>query len=274
DSEEMTQMIGIARRLTQADFSVASRKRLTQKARLGQPNINSGYRMSRWLKIVAGIVFISLMVVSVPPLRNLAQDILARIGGVTITNAPTGVELRLTSTPDAQARVDATQVNVSRYSVEQANEQSQFQVLSLPSIPADYQLSWRNADYDVTAGIHSSDTNYSYMTTCEGGTSCLKFFWIFQTQYDAGVAPLEFQINVGEADVFDIAVRGADGIAIGGALHGFRQAPITDARPAGVGEIVPEAYNRILWVEGDTQFMMMSNSLSVDELIALAESLQ
>lgn len=252
-SVETMQMLGIARRLANADFSGESSRRSGYKA----PIVGSRGSASYLLKIAAGMVLVCLVVLSVPPLRNLAQDIIARIGGVTITNAPV-------ATPDVGAEV-TTIASPNRYSVDQASEAGQLQVLSLANVPAGYQLSWRDASYDPSAGIHSASTNYSYNTTCDDGTTCLKFFWIVQTQYDVGSDPLQVEFHVGDAGVYDVTVRGEAGIAVDGALQSYRQ---------GEHNMIAEPVNRILWIVGDTHFMIFSNDLSVEELIALAETLE
>lgn len=97
DADDHT-LLGLARDLLAADFSAETRLDLL-RPRLARPTLKGlimspRYRYVRWFVTTAALfTLIVAIILTVPPLRAIAQDILRQIGIIKVTDAPTDYEV-------------------------------------------------------------------------------------------------------------------------------------------------------------------------------------
>lgn len=104
-SSEFGDLLDVAHKLSNADFSRESHIRQSLYSRL-QPS-QSAHPTNSWQRklLVASLSTIMLLsvIVTVPPIRALAQEIIKRLQTITLTNQPSLFEPYLTATPTPDA---------------------------------------------------------------------------------------------------------------------------------------------------------------------------
>lgn len=256
-------MIDVAQRLAETDLSVESgrigeiRQALVERAanpEAARENLPKANQTRRVLALGAAALVIGITAVfAVPSLRTLAQDMLIRIGVITISNAPTGMDIYLTeptpnpaSTPNLS--VEPQVFEMRRLSVEEANALTGFTIAVPADTPAGYRVSSRevwqkNGLNSVTTIYHNAQLNDSLS--------------ISQTIYDISNPSQEREFPAGEASIVEIDVRGVQGAWVEG---------VTTWPPG-------TTLNMLFWQEGEFTFMMQSAKLPLDEMLRIAESL-
>lgn len=215
-------------------------------------------RIIRLGRIVAAsaavFVLMTLLILTIPPLRALAQDILRQIGVITISNAPTAYDVYSTQPtipPDSTPIPGVTPqiYDMQTLSLEAAAAQTGFAVLVPHSLPARYRLTARDVWHQN--GVNSVTTIY-HRPQPDDSLS------ISQTIYDPNEPDQSRQFDVGDAAVTDVTVRGLPGLF---AEH------VTTWPPGAM-------INMLFWQEGEFTFMMQSSLLTLDEILSIADSLQ
>jgi hypothetical protein len=269
------EMLSIANALATANIETLSKGRVSLRNRLLSNEASLAHQPTpRAMKMVtipalALVLLITLFAVS-PTLRSWAQEVLARVGNLIITDAPTDAEQRLprllTATPEFAETALAPPESLSQ---EEASLRAGFTVLLPRDIPKGEDI------YAVPWGIPWKDR----WNICAGPN------WVFVAGvYDRwyGVHILQLKLPdeqikdfpIGDADIVEVAVRGQTGYWIEETATGMTQLGV-------VGSLkVPDpdwqiAYENILtWEEeGIVYLIQADDELSLDALLTIAESL-
>lgn len=262
-ANENQPLFEVAQRLTETDLSVESkrlgeiRQTLIEQAGKLEPageKLPKVVQTRRILGLIAAVLVIAIgAVFTVPSLQTFAQDILIQIGVITISNAPTGMDVYLTEpTPNPSSMpnpsVEPQVFEMRQLSVEEANALIEFTMSAPTYLPAGYRISnrdvWqRNGLNSVTTIYHNAQMNDSLS--------------ISQTIYDTSHPTQGREFPVGEASIIEINVRDVQGAWVEG---------VTTWPPGAT-------LNMLFWQEGEFTFMMQSAKLPLDEMLGIAESL-
>lgn len=220
-------------------------------------------KMNRRAVLVALVLvaLISVAFFTCPPMRTLAQDILARFKSVIVTDAPTGVERARTPTSMGQPTATPMVIPPRILPVEQANQEAGFEILYPTYLPAGYQL--------VARGVHHAEAGVSVGTTyamvgttydptygMEEGTPTLR---LIQIRY----APnLTVEHPVGDTPTIKVTVRGQAGLWVEQAAMGC-----CDEH----GNVLLS--NLLVWQEDDIFIDLRSDDLPLEEMLRIAELL-
>jgi len=212
---------------------------------------------------MALVALISAAFFAYPPTRTWAQDILARFKSTIITNAPKNVEPVQNPTPTPMGQPTSTPIAAPLpiLTIEEANEEAGFEILSPTYIPAGYQLIGRgvyHAEVVVTVGTRYAmvGTTYDPMYGLEDGTPTIRFS---QNRYVSGFTG---EFSVGDAPTTQVEVRGEPGLWVEQAEVGC----CDEDRNVILA-------NLLIWQEGDFFVDLRSDDLPLEEMLRIAESL-
>ncbi|MBL8076707.1 MAG: DUF4367 domain-containing protein [Anaerolineales bacterium] len=287
--------LDVARLLAQQDVSHESRIQKTLRENLithisekgaWDSNEKEKYHMNKPLKLFAytgAIVAILVIIVTLPPVRVLAQDILNKVGPFNVIpqnlpqNPPTPAGFNPTPLPgsvtnQSSAVVDLTQNPGNGYAsneptpvppdpdvriitAEEALEQFNFKALTPTYVPEGFTLINAPNNNIIFIGAEYISSSMAY-TSVDGA----------DLQIDQHTFNQQGQIpfNVGEVDVTQIKVRGKDAVFVKDAIMGVW----VDAN----GKDIPVSY--LMWEEDGFFFMMTASKLNQDEMVKIAESLK
>jgi hypothetical protein len=273
--EQHLEMLSVAHSLAAANAMALSRSHATLRRRLLNSEALAGrQRMPRTLKLATTFALLALVLglalAISPPLRAWAQQVLARVYSLLITDAPTEAEralpMLLTATPQA-----GPSVALSALSPEEASLRAGFTVLVPRSTP-------QAAEEDIYAVPWGADRLDRWeLDLIEDG---VVVFGIYKRWYPVRIverkltADREEEFPVGGARVEQVQVRGHTGYwieeaateIIGGEGSTF----------LGIDDIDWQlAHSNILvWSEDEVVYLMLGDDeLSLDDLLAIAESL-
>lgn len=260
DALESADLLVIARHLTDADFSADSRIRDSLRTQLAnQQRSKSAFHPNQsFLRGLATASAVLVIVVAatltIAPLRALAQQVLAQVGFITLTNAQPEAELWLTATPVTAGSGEAAQ----HLTLDQA-EAVFGAPIDIPSyLPAGYVMTNVTALHDQVSTSYSPDSDPSHPHT----------LWLIQFKQGGSTSPY----GIGNTPIMDVKIGDLPG-------EWVENAPIGN-HPAKNGgmEIMP--INLLTWKDGNKVFWMESFStaddqrLSLDEMLKIAASLQ
>jgi hypothetical protein len=240
-------LLGLARELLSADFSAETRLDLL-RPRPAKPTLKGiimspRYRYVRWFVTTAALfTLIVAIILTVPPLRAIAQDILRQIGRFIFTDAPTSYEL-------SQMPLPATGLVLSDETFWiDSNEQSYdpvpgFAVLEV--LPDGFNLAGHG--WGSTHGLFVELTRY---TRPDDPNAMLTVQKANISNYDG-----EIDYTAGDAQTETVTVRETNGIWI----ERF------NARPDLTVKI-------LVWEEQNTLFWLQSSVLDQAEMLRAAES--
>lgn len=271
-------MLDMAQQLAQADFSAQSRGRERLRARLLNREIitkeelimNQQQRLLRRLALVAAVLVILIVtMLAVPPLRAVAQDILARIGLLTITDDPTDAELFMQGEPPRDYTTPGTPAP-------SATPDASIPVYLPAYVPAGYTFDEVNSVKD--------DREYTKIVPLPNDDlGNIVNYQLNIQQFPKTQAVGAGTFAVGDAaEVTDVTVGGNKGVWIEHSLMGMQAG--RDGQP------IPLYVNYLIW-ETDTVFFMIRNLvmspaepialenqpeplLSLEEMLRVAGSLQ
>lgn len=258
-----SEMLSIANTLATANIEALSKGRASLRNRLLSNEASLAHRPTpRAMKmkmaaipVLTLVLLITLFAVS-PALRSWAQEVIARVGALIITDAPTYAEQELprlqTATPERLRGPE-----LESLSQEEASRRVGFTVLvprNLPKWKPQF-IFHRDADrvtvlgiYDRWYGVHIGQMKFS--------------------------DEREEEFPIGDADVLEVTVRGQTGYWIeeaatsligggGSIFHGTKDL------------VWQQGYNDILtWEEGGIVYLIQADDeLSLGELLTIAESL-
>ena len=209
------------------------------------------------LAALAALVIAVSTVAFVPPVRTWAQSVLAQLGPLIITDAPTWPEVVINTppapTPIGQPTATPFAGPLPIMTIEEASDAAGFQVLSPEYIPAGYRM--------VARGVFAPPAGVFAHTTCatESGEEHIS---INQDRYVPG---FESEFPMGDAPTVDVTVRGQPGLWVEGAKLGIKNNDSGGSELYGV--------NVLIWEEGDDLFFLTSNELALEEMLKIAESL-
>jgi hypothetical protein len=271
-----TEMLSIAQEYATADLEFLSQV----KGALRHGLLSKKYPISRpfsiplrlaTVSIALLILLVSLFALS-PPFRAWAQDIIARVGNLLITNAPTDAEeafpYYLTETP--QSRPVTPEPSLSQ---EQASQLAGFPVLvprNLPSKENDpFAVPW-----GATQGERWHDQSIEQVPN---GMLVYgfydRFYSVFIMQLKLDEDPTQ-DFPVGSAIVREVKVRGRTGYYIENAAteitRGGGSISYPDQNP--IWQLGYE--NLLIWEEEDLLYVIRGDDeLKLDDLLTIAESL-
>lgn len=268
------EMLSIANVLATAKLETLSKGRISLRNRLLSNEAPPAHRpKSRAMKVAPvlalGLALLIIVFAVSPPLRSWAQEVLARVGTLIITDAPTYAEQTLpilqTATPVYSERQE-----LESLSQEEATRRAGFTVLvprALPKKEEDmYKPSWGT----------SWETTWDIFEISNG----VVVRGIYDRWYEVRILQLKLpdeqteEFPIGDADVLEVTVRGQTGYWIeeaattiigggGSIFHGMK-------------DIVWQlGYNNILtWEEDGIVYLMLADDeLPLGELLTIAESL-
>jgi hypothetical protein len=273
--EQHLEMLYVAQSLATVNAGALSRSHATLRRRLLNGEALVGHqRMPRAVKLattfasLALILGLALAVSS--PFRAWAQEVLARVYGLLITDAPTEAEralpMLLTATPQA-----GPSVALNALSREEASLRAGFTVLVPRSTP-------QAAEEDIYAVPWGADRLDRWeLDLIEDGVVVIgtyKRWYPVRILERKLTAEREEDFPVGDARVEQVRVRGHTGYwieeaateIIGGGGSTF----------LGIDDIDWQlAHNNILvWAEDEVVYLILGDDeLSLDDLLAIAESL-
>lgn len=255
------EMLSIANALATANLETLSKSRVSLQNRLLSDEASPAHRPTpRAMKMPATLVLVLALFMTVfavsPPLRSWAQEVLARVGALIVTDAPTYAERTLpilqTATPERPWGPE-----LESLSQEEASRRAGFTVLVPRNLPK-----WKQEF------VFYSDTDW------------VAVLGIYDRWYGVDVIQMkltdeqEEEFPIGDADVLEVKVRGQTGYWIedaatsiigggGSIFHGMKDV------------VWQLGYNNILtWEEDGIVYLMLADDeLSLGELLTIAESL-
>ncbi len=254
---ENNDLLPIARNLADADFSADSRIRESLRTKLlNQQRPNSAFRPSlRRLETVAAVlVLVFAATLTIPPLRALAQEVLAQVGFITLTNAQPEAVLALTATPVSAGSGQAA----PNLTLDQAETMFGAPIYVPSYLPTGYILTNTTALKDQVSTSYSPDSDPSYPHT----------LWLIQFKQGGSTSPYA----VGNTPIMDVKIGDLSG-------EWVENAPIGN-RPTKNGGTETMPINLLTWKDDNKVFWMESFSLTddqrlpLDEMLKIAESLQ
>jgi hypothetical protein len=273
--EQHLEMLSIARSLAAVNVMALSKGHATLRKRLLSNEALPGrQRMRRTTTLATSLALLALILglalaVS-PPFRAWAQEVLARVYNLLITDAPTEAEralpMLLTATPQA-----GPSVALNALSPEEASLRVGFTVLVPRSIP-------EPAEEDIYAVPWGADRLDRWeLDLIENG---VVVFGVYKRWYPVRILQRklpggqEEEFPIGDARVKQVLVRGRTGYwieeaatdIIGGGGSIF----------LGIDDVEWQlAYNNILvWSEGGIVYAILGDDeLTLDDLVTIAESL-
>jgi hypothetical protein len=269
------EMLSIAHTLATANLASLSKGRASLRQRLLAPGtFPTRRRIPGAVKLAATLsllLMVAVLAFSIsPPLRAWAQEVLARIGHLLITDAPTHAERVL---PTIQTGLPDRPKGplLESLSQEEANRRVGFTVLVPRDVPESaweegYRPAW-GAPKEVTWDIF--EMPHGVIVRCD----CFRWHHVHILQYKLmNEQSLEFP--VGDAEVVEVTVRDQAGYWIeeaptgivgggGSTLHGMQDL------------VWGLAYDNILaWEEEGVVYVIMGDDeLSLDDLLMVAEHL-
>ncbi|MCD4753430.1 MAG: zf-HC2 domain-containing protein [Anaerolineaceae bacterium] len=250
-------------RLAASGWQLPQMNSLTMK---GRKKMKGKMKMNRKSVLIA-LALVALVSVGFiayhPPTHALALEILARFESVIITNAPTNVESVQNPTPTSVGQPTSTPMSTPLrvLTIEEANEEAGFEILSPTYLPAGYQLIGRGAHH--AEAVVSVGTTYAMVGTTydptyglEDGTPTIR---LIQNQY---VSEFTGEFSVGDAPSTQVEVRGQTGLWIEQAEVGC----CDEDRNVILA-------NLLIWEEGDFLVDLRSDDLPLEEMLRIAESL-
>lgn len=255
------EMLSIANALATANLETLSKGRVSLRNRLLSNEASPAHRPTpRAMKMAATLVLVLALFITVfavsPPLRSWAQEVLARVGALIITDAPTYAEQELprlqTGTPERLRGPE-----LESLSQEEASRRVGFTVLVPRNLPK-----WK------PQFIFHLDTDRVTVLGVYDGWYGVNIFQMKLTDEQ------EEEFPIGDADVLEVTVRGQTGYWIeeaatsligggGSAFHGMKDI------------VWQQGYNNILtWEEDGIVYLMLADDeLPLGELLTIAESL-
>lgn len=266
------EMLSIANTLATAKVEVLSKGRASLRNRLLSNNISQPMPRVTKVATVLALVFalLSAAFTISPTLRAWAQAVLARVGNLIITDAPTDMERRLprslTATPES---VEWKIVHREPLSQEEASQRAGFAVLLPRDIPKGEDI------YAAPGWIPWKDGWDIYETpngVIVGG--------VYDRWYSVRILQLKLSeeqskdFPIGDVDIIEVTVRGQTG-------YWIEEAATSSTQLVVVGNLeIPDpkwqiAYENILtWEEeGIVYLIQADDELSLDTLLMIAESL-
>jgi len=270
------EMLSIAQSLATANLASLSKGRASLRKRLLAHEPSPAHRgLPRAVKWAATLVLLLIVLITAfslsPPLRTWAQGVLARIGNLIITDAPTGAEQTLprllTATPGPHRATPFVSL-----SQEEASQRAGFTVLVPRDVPekeweAMYKPSW-GTPKKVTWDIFEIPNGM--VVRCE----CYRWHSLDILQLDLrNVGGEEFPI--GDADVLEVTVRGQTGYWIEEAATRFIGGGGSALHLTQDDIVWQLGHNNILtWEEGGIVYVIMADDeLSLEDNLTVAECL-
>lgn len=242
-------------------------------------------RPAHLLEAAAAAVIIVGLFLAVPALRSFAQDIIREIGGIRILSGPTETEKSVaqmnSGTPLPQPTLEPSVTPIQqayemrRMTLEQAEAEVGFHAYEPAYIPEGFAMWGRDTwirDGQTIWGDQRKVIHTSYYNTGEALSPSAQERYghlgephleISQNLYvEGGVSDLA----IGDSPVVDVTVRGVAGLWIEQAQMGAY------ADETGQWHTIGE--NILIWEENGFTFWVQSNTLSLDEILKVAESLR
>jgi len=256
------QMLAVAHALMTADPASLSKGRAQLRQRLFAAERTAARPGMRPLAKVAAALAVLLLATATafvlsPPLRAWAQQVLARIGSLFITDAPTYAEqmlpAMLTATPPTVATYD-----LESLSPEEASRRAGFAVLVPHSPPKNWTqqlITHRSGHVDVL-GIydHWYSVNISQFPSTDEASE---------------------EFPIGDANLVEVTVRGQTGYWVEGAalsIVGGGGSTFLGLRDV-VWQLAAE--DTLIWEEGGIVYVIEADDeLSLRDLLDIAESLE
>jgi hypothetical protein len=215
--------------------------------------------------VFAGIALVLVLIASLalPPVRTFAEGILRRIGGITLSDNPTAIqEMEGTPMPtlDPNAEPLPTIAPPRQLSAEEAAALAGFPLYVPDMLPAGYELAFRDGTGQESGVASITTSYYEQPATRESG-----FLLLTQAVYPADAEGPLGEWAVGDAPISDVTVRGLPGVFVDGA-------PIMGSVDP-EGNVETQGLNILIWEEEGYTFSLTSNTLSLEELLAIAESM-
>lgn len=249
-------LLGLARDLLAADFSAETRLDLL-RPNLAKPTLKGlimspRYRYVRWFVTSAALfTLIVAIILTVPPLRAIAQDILRQIGIYNVTDAPTDAEIAMQPVPSidlAIADEDTVLIPLTTGQLDaEIATNSSFWRAKLPIIPAGYEV----VDYHFViyepSSFGYSQTRYTRKDNPDSWFSfqqMAKAPELYPIEYDSGGAQIE-EIVVGDSPAVFIS--------------GYAEYPEHDIR-------------MLIWEQDYRRMWLIATDLDKERLISMAES--
>ncbi|MEQ8674505.1 MAG: DUF4367 domain-containing protein [Aggregatilineales bacterium] len=263
------ELLEIAKQLAQTDLSAESKRLVSIRqdilsgstTPIHNRHLSKNNRFRLVYASVASIVLFMLIVLTVPPLRHLAQDIIGRFGNLIITDAPTQYELARNGTPTSTPRPRPTGTppgeSFISLTYNEIDALLDFPIYIPQYIPDGFNFCCYGGNffgetpnhalafYSRQAGYHDDMLN------------------IRQQLPDESSDLIEFA--VGDAVIEEVAVNGNAGLWVGEALVGQRWTPS--------GEQSYVTYNFLYWEQDGYVFSIQSDVLSQEEILRIAESM-
>lgn len=228
--------------------------------RQDSPHLAAHRKPSPVLRLAAVMAAVLLgfgvLVMTVPPLRTLAQSILYQFGLLTVTDAPTGYDEWLAQPTVDPASTPIPGIEPQAYemrnlSLEAVEALTGFPVLEPRNVPTGYLRGSR--DVWQRNGMNSVSTSYYSLHSPIS-------FNLAQTLYDETM-PHEF--SIGDAPTQAVEVRGVDGLWV---EHSATWPP-------------GSTLSLLFWQEGEFTFILQSatttgNPFGLPEMLRIANSLE
>lgn len=228
------------------------------------------------------LVAILLLVLTVPPIRSVAQEIVHFLENMIFVNEPTFSERFIedweqgppypTLYPNLNCLDCEEPVPMSRLTIDEASTDVGFRVYVPTYMPSGYWLEARDVvPYDQSTNVTEVVSIYAIQLAPEpfslkrlGPFQPFGYIHIHQTHFSEDSQP--FRFNIGETPIVEVTVRGLPGVWL-------------EQLPSSPYELEPgewESYrsNILIWEEGGFQFRINTNMpLPWETMIKVAESL-
>lgn len=267
------EMLSIANTLATTNLETLSKGRITLRRRLLSNEFPLAHRRMAWpMRLAPTLALLLLVVVTAfavsPSLRAWAQEVIAHVGNLFITDAPTHAEQMLprilTATPEPYERHP-----LELLSQEEATRRAGFAVLVPRDLP-------EGEDIYKPPGGSSREPRWNIYEIPNG----VVVRGVYNSYYGVHIQQLRLpdepseEFPIGDAEVVEVTVRGQAG-------YWIEEAATSMTLLVTVGSLqVPDpdwqiAYENILtWEEeGIVYLIQADDELSLGELLTIAESL-
>ena len=283
ENNDYTQTIRVANQLFAFSSAPLSQSRLQMRQRIlenvsDQPRIQKAKFRFSFAAVLGVCLVLVLFLLTIPPVRAIAQTVLQQIGNFFFVNQPSDAENYVatiqsgtptpTLDPTRAAGITPQFFESQLLTPAEASEKAGYPVYTFGYIPDGYTLS--NRDILFTGQTITADTSYRMELDppLQDGLQFAAIIALDQTLANETADP--WIRGTGDIPVIEVKVRGVKGGWI-------EQLPVYPFQNED-GDWNYARWNQLIWSENGFTFVLQTNlpsdRLSLDQLLQIAESLQ
>lgn len=220
----------------------------------------SGRLARHALGAVAAVAIGTAAIISVPPLRALAQTVLEQIGLIQFTDETTFAQQRVGEMADIEIDPDVTYFS-DRLSVEEASQLSGMRVYAPTFLPESFEFAYRNVGTNERGVWVGTDFHQVPGRPDESDD----MISLTQSRHSDNTEADPITWPIGDAQPIEVTINGNRGVFVGDAPTGTR------AIDDGPWELL--TVNTLAWEQDGYTFIMQNFELDFEQMRQVAESL-